>query len=89
MRLCAQVKRSVSRFTILWYVDRPIISSGSSVLAECFRASKNALPCDPNDTDVARADLNFYVVSVQRIREVARMAAEEVRCPAHKQPLRF
>ena len=30
----------------------------------------------PNDSDVARADLNFYVVSVHRIREVARMAAD-------------
>jgi hypothetical protein len=29
-----------------------------------------------NDADVARADLNFYVVAVQRIREVARMAAD-------------
>jgi hypothetical protein len=29
-----------------------------------------------NDTDVARADLNFYVVAVQRIREVARIAAD-------------
>ena|SRR5687767_10576501 len=30
----------------------------------------------PNDADVSRADLNFYVVSVQRIREVARMVAD-------------
>src|SRR5688572_18800812 len=27
------------------------------------------------DSDVARADMNFYVVAVQRLREVARQAA--------------
>jgi hypothetical protein len=28
------------------------------------------------DSEIARADLNFYVVAVQRIREVARMSAD-------------
>lgn len=33
------------------------------------------------DSDAARADLNFYVVAVEHIREVARMAADRAQVP--------
>ncbi len=39
------------------------------------------------DSDIARADINFYVVAVQRIREVARMAADRSRVSGAREAL--
>jgi hypothetical protein len=54
---------------------------------EAARLQQNRCLQNHNDSTRARADLSFYVVAVQRLREVARMVNQRLKIEAAEQAL--